>query len=812
MSAATPAFAAGGADHSYHHNHQHSRSISPFSRTKSTEDKKRHDRGYNQANQQHHVRSRTRSKSPTMRSLSPFGRHSSSPGAKKQNVIVCHLSAHSIVFRDSVRLASKIIQEVEEEEGSSSSSDDDGSDEASSGLETEQKQLDSMRSSIRKEDQGEIVKEINHLAHDLVPELKTVKLDLKNVSERNIEIEGMHAHISPLEDLERNQKTEFKELLEEQPTETNNWSPAEKEVYQMLKDQKATVKTIQKNEWPSFLQRFQEARPSNGRAGEKHYDIAPNTGTDCEFNSFVTSTSLLPSEGRKMRCYGSDISYPVGVVFGLPNFSSQEEENKAVIDTQTWAWPAGYAAKTEFNIDGRGRLINGREEALVSLEQMRNYNHDYLHSPDHYIAGRIIKGGFKVVPYNECFLRVGGPGRIVQGKDAATGKEVKRSLDKGVGMFVALFIRTTTMGDIINLFRTKARIAHVLGEEHVKNLPLLFLHNEHGVRVFTRQLQDKFWKLASCQLQPFPNPVWALTTKYHETNEKSLQHKMEELLELDEGLHQQLTHHELAKIAGGFGVTDQAFLNLLQRQPDFQHVHDVMQQGFAAAIRANDYYTARQLLILYAVATTATKECTVEAMQQTLHGIPAASFSDPSVLKDRDLDIRTLPRPLATKRWRRATSAKGILVVLGAAQILKTITTTSAKRRAEESFEAVEEWVHHGEESVAFRVASWREQRADEADANIAMSNDSKFMAFVTNKSVNNRRKFAQQLRKAAPEDSFSSVGFLQGMYDIVDHMHSPCMRLELLQFILALDNRYSVELIKESIELAATCLSVVGK
>jgi hypothetical protein len=90
------------------------------------------------------------------------------------------------------------------------------------------------------------------------------------------------------------------------------------------------------------------------------------------------------------------------------------------------------------------------------------------------------------------------------------------------------------------------------------------------------------------------------------------------------------------------------------------------------------------------------------------------------------------------------------------------------------------------------------------------MSNDSKFWAFVTDKSVHNRRKFAQQLRKAAPSDNFSPVGFLRGIYDIVDHMHSPCMRLELLQYILALDNRYSVELIKESIQLTATCLSVV--
>ena len=101
---------------------------------------------------------------------------------------------------------------------------------------------------------------------------------------------------------------------------------------------------------------------------------------------------------------------------------------------------------------------------------------------------------------------------------------------------------------------------------------------------------------------------------------------------------------------------------------------------------------------------------------------------------------------------------------------------------------------------------------SDEADFNIAMSSNSKFMAFVTNKSIHNRRKFAQQLRKAAPcGDAFTTIGFLQRVYDIVEHMHSPCMRLELLQYKLGLDNRYSIHLIKESIELAATCLSIAS-
>ena len=648
-------------------------------------------------------------------------------------------------------MARKIIQEVNEEEdedaldeqeekgaifahkhesGSESSSDSDDNDDEDGEAAAQaygqmkgtlqQMQKDSirnsLRSSFRQDANAEVVKEINHLAHDLVPELKSVHVTLNNISERAIEIEGLHAHITPLMDLEYTSKTEFTLLLTKQVDE-KEWTEAEQEVYQALQNQQAAVKTIQKAEWPSFLQRFQTPKASTTRGPSQHADMAPKPNEGYPFTSFVTSTSLLPEGAQKMRCYGSEQSYPVGVVFLLPQLD-QEEEAKAVLATETWAWPAGYAAKTEFNIDNRGRLINGRKEALVSLQQLRHYNHDYIHSEDHYIAGRIIKGGFNVVPYNELFLRVGGPSRLVHGKDAATGHATKtrtqRSLEKGVGLFAALFIRTTTFGDIINLMRTKARIAHTLGAEYGQDMPLLYLHQEHGVRVFTRRMQWEFWNQASHKLQPFMNPSLTGTVKYHETNEASLQQKLQEQLVLDDivaveksetdASGQQLSHHQWAKIAGGFGITDASFLRLLRHQPNFHQVHDILQEGFAASIRAGDYYTARQLMILYSLANTChysadddddqnDKEETIIAklLQTKLHGQSASTYSNFGLLKDPNAKVTILPSPIATKRLRRATNLDGLLVVLGAAQILKTITTTSAQRRTEESYLAVEE-------------------------------------------------------------------------------------------------------------------------
>jgi hypothetical protein len=91
-----------------------------------------------------------------------------------------------------------------------------------------------------------------------------------------------------------------------------------------------------------------------------------------------------PTLGKKMRCFGSTNEYPVGVVFALPTaFSKDESEDVATKRTRTWSWPSGYSAKTEFNIDRNGNLINGREEALVPLSGLRKMNHAYLHDTDY---------------------------------------------------------------------------------------------------------------------------------------------------------------------------------------------------------------------------------------------------------------------------------------------------------------------------------------------------------------------------------------------------------------------------------------------
>ena len=86
---------------------------------------------------------------------------------------------------------------------------------------------------------------------------------------------------------------------------------------------------------------------------------------------------------------------------------------------------------------------------------------------------------------------------------------------------------------------------------------------------------------------------------------------------------------------------------------------------------------------------------------------------------------------------------------------------------------------------------------------------NSNFMAFISNKAISNRKKFAKQLRDATEVTEFDSLQFLKSIHSVCAAMNSPCLRLELLQYILGLDNRYSVAHVTRSVELAATCLNL---
>lgn len=544
-------------------------------------------------------------------------------------------------------------------------------------------------------------------------------------------------------------------------------------------------------------------------------------------------------------------------MFALPDFGKNLRlEDDGADAAGIWCWPSGYAAKTEFNINDKGELINGRAEALIPLSKLREFNDDFLNKSDYVVAGKFLKGGLKTVPYNEVFLRVGGRGRIVDGKCTANGETQNdeqgtgRSFDNGLGLPIALFVRTATFGHLISLLRTRARLLHIFGEKHVRDLPLLMITPELGIRVLTESLQHQLLKVASRELNPFQNSLVAHKTKINNTDPAHMQTKLEELIDLDEKIRATLTKDELVRIAGGFGATDDSIAQILrdamiqdkqhgQSAGDMEESHelqDIVNEGLAAAVRSGDYYTSRQLLILYSLVASEAHQMDLakqEAVDAGENRIEMAENVEVKMKKSLDSNamlvlhqgsmdsqmspseyIQSLPPPpppppLDTDRLRSATNSDGLLAVLGAAQILKAMQDGSAKRRTEETFLSVEEWVSQGEQSMAFRLASWRDQRAAQGDLEIAVDRDSSFMAFVSNKAISNRKNFAQQLRQSVEQTDFNNMRFLTAIYEITNRMHSPCLRLELLQYALGLDNRYSIAHVKRAVELAATCLSI---
>jgi len=553
-----------------------------------------------------------------------------------------------------------------------------------------------------------------------------------------------------------------------------------------------------------------------------------------------------------MRAFGSLREYTVGVVFALPKSYDNETEAEAIKKTKTWGWPAGYSAKTEFNIDGRGCLINGREEALINLKVMRENNDDYIMKDDYHILGRKVKGGLKTVPYNELFLRVGGIGRIVNCKDFITKEEhadkkgTGRTLKKGVGLPVALFVRSATYGHLISLLRTRARSSNILRNEVMKDIPLLLITPQIGVRVLTKKMEQELLKIAARDLNPFQNLSIAHKTTLENTSEQQMQQKIEELLDLDtDNMRQMLTPEERGRIAGGFGATDESTIALLMEAKrkdsltdsgvtshnDQSNLQDIVNDGLAAAVRSSDYHTARQLLILYSIVATQSDE--IDNLQEPdangKNGLgrinksgdvsrsfhtETGNFSDSIVKKEgsgelQKHQIMPPPPPLDTDRLRSATNSDGLLAVLGAAQVLRAMKDGGAEKRVYECVSAIDEWIEHGQNSIAFRLSSWRDQLAAQADLKIAMAHDSSFMAFISNKAITNRKLFARKLKDAVTTTNFQSLTFLKAICEIVSKMHNPCLRLELLQFILGLDNRFSVAHLARSVELAGSCLSI---
>jgi len=246
----------------------------------------------------------------------------------EEPILVYHESARSIVFRDHLRRAVKSSNQ----NGTVNNIDHEES------IIVERGRVPSEHGVA-----GEF-EEYTHLAQEIFDPSETTRPLQAGLKET--QIAGFQPRIVPLSPLELGPNDEYLALMESTYDDAHmaEFSEAEREVCEMLQQQKCTVKTIKNVDWTPFLQRFQNpVSDSHTNSPREHGDHAAD-GDQYPFNSFVTSCSMLPTNGLKMRSYGSPNQYTVGVVFALPNeYVEAAAEDEAAARTQTWSWPAGYS-------------------------------------------------------------------------------------------------------------------------------------------------------------------------------------------------------------------------------------------------------------------------------------------------------------------------------------------------------------------------------------------------------------------------------------------------------------------------------------
>ena len=149
---------------------------------------------------------------------------------------------------------------------------------------------------------------------------------------------------------------------------------------------------------------------------------------------------------NQQRLAGSERTFTSGIVWDVSE-----------LDMSTcWCWPSGYYAKSEFNIDVHtGKLINGREEQLVSFQQLQAQNLEFL-KPTFEWKGRTLDNttGTFVAPYNEVHFQP--------------------SLAKPI----AIFARTLRYEDLLFTIGIAQFVENELGIA----LPLIVLEPQHGAR------------------------------------------------------------------------------------------------------------------------------------------------------------------------------------------------------------------------------------------------------------------------------------------------------------------------------------------
>jgi len=148
-------------------------------------------------------------------------------------------------------------------------------------------------------------------------------------------------------------------------------------------------------------------------------------------------------------------------------------------------------------------------------------------------------------------------------------------------------------------------------------------------------------------------------------------------------------------------------------------------------------------------------------------------------------------------------ASRRVLIALGSLIALEDFSSGRMLPRIVAACRELEDWLSHSD-SMFYRLGSWRELASHAGPGHEATVG-----AFLTRHSVENRRRFHDELLELEHyEEAHDVMHGMEHLRRLVDHLHHPCLRLELLQNILGLDQRFDVAAVAEVSALALSILT----
>ncbi|CAJ1404453.1 unnamed protein product [Effrenium voratum] len=290
---------------------------------------------------------------------------------------------------------------------------------------------------------------------------------------------------------------------------------AEPAICELFDDQLAVVKTVRNTDWLELVGKLR---------------------TEC----FRTSVTLPPKGAVGMRLFGETRTSCAGLVWDR----SQVDLSAAYI------WPSGYMAKTEFNMNHKGELVNGRSSALVTIERLKECNAKRL-------TTNADTGELQEVPEGApmSFNEINWPCRGAKG-------------------IVGVFVRSPEVQHVLHGLGVIALLEHALGLQ----LPLVLLDSENPVCLFDTSLLEAYLR----QVPSRPAATWPMV----------LAPRLPlSVVDMD------FTEREKLHMHAMFGLTRSSLRQLFMKHADDPaRFHELLAEGLRECVHRRNVPSAREIV------------------------------------------------------------------------------------------------------------------------------------------------------------------------------------------------------------------------